>query len=266
MRRLKIALIALALLYPGYSFAEVYLNVYSQTLKVGTGLRKTTGLWGRLAGHFSKADENQLIKETQKGFRQLYPNRSGLVQLPTSVEYQSIMVSPRRRFSQEGLLGGVKINEYRSFSAKARVVIPFLSEKLVSANAGSGVLVSKANLLVYFNDNLVGSLGFDDPAQLFSKIKFKNDMIGETKIALPAAIRFHLGKKLGIEHLDPNIERVSLRLQMNMQNKGTTVVRLKDWDKANLYEFANLFFISKSRLINPKYYTALCSSLLASSK
>lgn len=262
MRKLKIGLIALALLYPGYSFAEVYLNVYSQTLKVETGLRRTTGLWGRLTGHFSKADENELIKETQKAFRQMYPNRSGLVQLPTSVEYQSIMVSPQRSFSQEGMFGGTKINGYRSFSARARVVIPFLSEKLIPANAGSGLLVSKANLLIYFNDNLVGSLGLDDPTQLLSEIKFKNDGTGEAKVALPAAIRFRLGKKLGIKHLNPNVERISLRLEMGTKGKGMTVVRLKDWDRANLFEFAGLFFISKSRFMNPKFYAALCSSLL----
>lgn len=268
MANLKVFLTTVCLLciyaHSDLAIADVYLTSYTQYAKFSTGPRRVSGIWGRLAGHYSKSDQNRLVAGTEAHFARIYPKQAGWLQLPVQIDYRGISASAPVSLQSEGFFGRTRTDTYQSFGGAAEVTIPILSAGPKPADFAPPRLIERASLGVYFGHGIVGRIRLSDPSILLTDIKIENEEDAQTKITLSSSLRIALYDQLkSLRDIHPE-DTIFLKAELEMADHEIIHLNLKTWDEWEQGSFARLFFLSKLRFANPKFYASLCSYLLGS--
>jgi hypothetical protein len=118
--------------------------------------------------------------------------------------------------------------------------------------------------VITFDNRRIADLDFEDPVSLFSDLKIVKNQTHRFSIGLPAKMRMLLGQKLAAAYSSSagTIEDVVLKLEVETGDNLVIRTPLQRWDRFDLGSFANQFFVSNLRFANPKFYWAVCQTLL----
>jgi hypothetical protein len=234
------------------------LTLFEKTLSfsVTTGYVRTTGLTGVLFGHFSQADENNVLKQIQsalaKDLNRLPFDTGSIKLLPPVVERSNLTTLDRRHSLEKSLFGVEKVHAYEKYRVDYEMRINVLLPKNIRRVDGYDYLgqITPTLRIEYFTRGAwqeLARLDYLDPNMIsLGAVDLSNPQEDVGKISLSDVhrkYRYELGQYLlkmlpdaKAVLLDENTHlRVSLDFQENGQRIGSSVLestdRLEDKEK-----------------------------------